>query len=115
MSDIDTTATQQLGELLDDLDAVGIDVSWARVRQPVLDMLERSGLLDRIGEDHVFLEVDDAVTHYLEPMSLSSDQNTDRQMVDDTERWLQRRGVSRRRAARRVATRAVRSSDPRRS
>ena len=26
-------------------------------------------------------------------MSLSNDQNTDRQMVDDTERWLERRGV----------------------
>ena len=65
MSDIDTTATQQLGELLDDLDAVGIDVSWARVRQPVLDMLERSGLMDRIGQDHVFLEVDDAVSQHL--------------------------------------------------
>ena len=65
MSDLDTTATQQLGELLDDLDTVGIDVSWARVRQPVLDMLERSGLMDRIGQDHVFLEVDDAVSHHL--------------------------------------------------
>jgi SulP family sulfate permease len=65
MSDIDTTATQQLGELLDELDAAGIEVLWARVRQPVLDMLERSGLLDRIGDDHIFLEVDDAVAHYL--------------------------------------------------
>ena len=64
MSDIDTTATQQLEELLDGLDAAGIDVSWARVRQPVLDMLERSGLLDRIGEDHIFLEVDDAVAAF---------------------------------------------------
>jgi SulP family sulfate permease len=66
MSDIDTTATQQLGELLDDLDAVGIDVSWARVRQPVIDMLERSGLMDRIGSDDIFLEVDDAVADFLD-------------------------------------------------
>ena len=66
MSDIDATAIQQFGELLDDLDAVGIDMSWARVRQPVLDMLKRSGLLDRIGEDHIYLEVDDAVTDLLD-------------------------------------------------
>ena len=66
MSDIDTTATQQFGELLDDLDAVGIEVLWARVRQPVVDMLERSGLMDRIGKDHVYLEVDDAVSDHLE-------------------------------------------------
>jgi len=66
ISDIDTTATQQLGELLDHLDAVGIEVSWARVRRPVLDMLERSGLIDRIGTDHIFLEVDDAVNDFLD-------------------------------------------------
>ena len=65
MSDIDTTATQQLGELFDELDGAGIDVLWARVRQPVHDMLDRAGLTDRIGEDNVFLEVDDAVTSYL--------------------------------------------------
>jgi len=66
ISDIDTTATQQLGELLDHLDAVGIEVSWARVRRPVLDMLERSGLIDRIGTDHIFLEIDDAVNDFLD-------------------------------------------------
>ena len=65
ISDIDTTAIQQLGELLDHLDAVDIEVSWARVRRPVLEMLERSGLLDRIGKDHIFLEVDDAVNDFL--------------------------------------------------
>jgi hypothetical protein len=35
------------------------------VRRPVLDTLERSGLLDRIGKDHIFLEVDDAVNDFL--------------------------------------------------
>jgi SulP family sulfate permease len=59
------TRIQQLGELLDHLDAIDIEVSWARVRRPVLDMLERSGLLDRIGKDHIFLEVDDAVNDFL--------------------------------------------------
>jgi hypothetical protein len=51
---------------IDDLDAVGIDVSWARVRQSVIDMLERSGLMDRIGSDDIFLEVDDAVADFLD-------------------------------------------------
>ena len=78
ISDIDTTATQQLGELLDELDAAGIEVLWARVRQPVLDMLERSGLLERVGKDHIFLEVDDAVTHYL------ADHDTPAGDVDNT-------------------------------
>lgn len=61
VSDIDTTAIQQFDELLDDLDAADVTVTIARVRRPVMDMLERSDVLDRIGRDAVFLEVDDAV------------------------------------------------------
>ncbi|MGI9644160.1 MAG: SulP family inorganic anion transporter, partial [Ilumatobacteraceae bacterium] len=64
VSDIDTTAIQQLEELLDDLEAADVTVSLARVRRPVRDMLQRSALLDRIGTDAVFLEVDDAVEHH---------------------------------------------------
>jgi SulP family sulfate permease len=64
VSDIDTTAVQQLGELLDDLEAADVAVMVARVRQPVRDMLERAGLADRISDDDIFLEVDDAVAHF---------------------------------------------------
>jgi SulP family sulfate permease len=63
VSDIDTTAIEQLEELLDDLAAAEIEVVFARVRKPVRDMLDRSGLLERIGTDRIFLEVDDAVAH----------------------------------------------------
>jgi SulP family sulfate permease len=62
VSDIDTTAIEQLEELLDNLDAAEIEVAFARVRKPVSEMLDRSGLLERIGTDRIFLEVDDAVT-----------------------------------------------------
>jgi SulP family sulfate permease len=65
VSDIDATAIQQLEEFLDELEHADVSVSMARVRQPVRDMLERSGLIDRIGEDTIFLEVDDAVERYL--------------------------------------------------
>ncbi len=36
-------------------------MTMARVRQPVFEMLERSGIIDRIGADAIYLEVDDAV------------------------------------------------------
>jgi SulP family sulfate permease len=65
VSDIDTTAIQQLDELMDDLDTADVTVYAARVRQPVREMLARSGLTERIGEDSIFLEVDDAVARYL--------------------------------------------------
>jgi SulP family sulfate permease len=64
VSDIDTTAIQELGDLLDDLAAADVDVAFARVRQPVRDMLARSKLIDRVGTQSVFLEVDDAVEHF---------------------------------------------------
>ncbi|MGI9603115.1 MAG: SulP family inorganic anion transporter, partial [Acidimicrobiales bacterium] len=64
VSDIDTTAIQELGDLLDDLEAAEVSVSMARVRGPVRDMLARSGLLDRLGDDEIFLEVDDAVERH---------------------------------------------------
>jgi SulP family sulfate permease len=65
VSDIDTTAIQQLDELLDDLDEANVAVAFARVRKPVRDMVQRSGMLDRLGgDDAIFLEVDDAVEHF---------------------------------------------------
>ena len=65
VSDIDTTAIQQLDELLDDLDDADVAVAFARVRKPVRDMVQRSGMLDRLGgDDAIFLEVDDAVEHF---------------------------------------------------
>jgi SulP family sulfate permease len=61
VSDIDTTAIQQLEELLEDLAKADVDVAFARVRQPVTKMLERAGL----DGQRVFLEVDDAVEHFV--------------------------------------------------
>jgi SulP family sulfate permease len=66
VSDIDTTALDELNELLEDLEHSGVGVSLARVRRPVLDMLERSGLLGRIGEANIHLEVDDGVRAFQE-------------------------------------------------
>jgi len=64
VSDIDTTAVQQLDELLADLDAADVEVACARVRGPVRDMFDRAGITDRIGSDAIFLEVDDAVSNF---------------------------------------------------
>lgn len=65
VSDIDSTAIQELGELVSDLDAAGVEVSFARVRKPVREMIQRSGIGDRIGHHAQFHEVDDAVAHFL--------------------------------------------------
>jgi SulP family sulfate permease len=65
VSNIDSTALESLADLVAELDAAEVEISFARVRQPVLDMLERSGIRERVGAHAVFLEVDDAVTHFM--------------------------------------------------
>jgi SulP family sulfate permease len=73
VSDIDTTAVQQLGELVEDLAAADVAVTFARVRGPVREMFERADIIELVGEDAIYLEVDDAVDHYLAGPEASGD------------------------------------------
>ena len=62
MSDIDYTGSLALRRVLDELDRDQITFAIARAGQHARDSLSRSGLLERIGEDHLFPSVDAAVT-----------------------------------------------------
>jgi MFS superfamily sulfate permease-like transporter len=64
VSDIDTTAVQELEALIEDLEASDVTVTFARVRHQVRGMLQRAGIEELVGDDAIFLEVDEAVTHY---------------------------------------------------
>jgi sulfate permease, SulP family len=61
MSDIDYTGARTLAEILDELDRDQIDFAVARAGQHVRTSLRRSGLEARIGVDHFFPSVDEAV------------------------------------------------------
>ncbi len=61
MSDIDYTGTRTFLTLLDEQQRVGIVVGVARAVAGAPRNLQRSGLLDRIGRDHIFDTVDEAV------------------------------------------------------
>lgn len=61
---VDTTAVDQLDDLLDELEALDIVVSIARANERVLGVLERAGLLDRIGGEHVFPTINAAVLDF---------------------------------------------------
>jgi hypothetical protein len=50
-----------LQELVASLRSVGIGFALADVRQPVVGMMGRSGLLAAMGDDRVYRTVDDAV------------------------------------------------------
>jgi len=61
VSEVDSTATEMLLELAEDLRDRGIGLALARLKRPVADYLERAGLFEAVGRDRVYMEVDDAV------------------------------------------------------
>jgi len=60
--DIDSSGAQVLLELLASLEEQGIRFVMARVRSELRDELTVSGMEGLIGTEHIYLEVDDAVT-----------------------------------------------------
>jgi high affinity sulfate transporter 1 len=61
IGDIDDTGALALGQVLDKLEHSHVTLAVARAAPTALENLARSGLLDRIGRDHLFLSVDEAV------------------------------------------------------
>jgi high affinity sulfate transporter 1 len=59
--DLDITSAELLEQLVQSLRAAGIVFAVADVRQPVVEMMRRSGLLATIGENRVYHTVDEAV------------------------------------------------------
>ena len=58
---LDITSSEMLEELVVALRDADIDLALADVRQPIVEMARRSGLLAAIGEDKVFRTIDEAV------------------------------------------------------
>jgi len=61
MTDIDYTGSRALRVELDKLDKAHVGFAMSRVGGHARESLRRSGLLARIGEDHIFDSVDEAV------------------------------------------------------
>ena len=64
MSQIDLTALDMLEELTDELEEAGIELWFARMRVPVVEMLDRLELTDDEGMGRVFPSIDAAVGLY---------------------------------------------------
>ncbi len=65
LNDIDTTGVEQLVKLHSDLERDGIELTFAEVRDPVRDMLRRTGAEADIGTDNFYGSVDEGVRAYL--------------------------------------------------
>jgi SulP family sulfate permease len=62
---LDLPSADILGEIDRDLKTQGIALLLARVRDPVLAMLKRSGVAAQIGETHIYRMVDEGVEDFL--------------------------------------------------
>lgn len=62
MSDVDFTGARQLGHVLGACERAHVAFGVARAGGHLYDILQRSGLAERIGESHFYPSVDEAVT-----------------------------------------------------
>ncbi len=61
MHDIDSTGLHVLDDIFQYLDDLGMQLLMVGTIGPVRDFLKRSGFTDRLGVDHYYLTIDDAV------------------------------------------------------
>jgi MFS superfamily sulfate permease-like transporter len=64
VTSVDVTAADMVSELDDALQAAGIELCFAEMKDPVKDKLKRFGLFARLGEQMFFATVDEAVSAY---------------------------------------------------
>jgi SulP family sulfate permease len=64
--EVDITGADALEQLRADLEQRGIVFALARLKQDLRDQLARTGLLERIGEDHIFLTLPTALEGFHE-------------------------------------------------
>ncbi len=60
ISDIDASGEETLDQLVDELRDRGLEVSFSGLRDPVLDVMARTRLLEKIGEDNIYPNLDTA-------------------------------------------------------
>ncbi|MGC6416013.1 MAG: SulP family inorganic anion transporter [Bradymonadia bacterium] len=62
MNALDSTAADTYEEIVLELRTKGVEVMISHVKGPVLKVMQGAGLLDTLGDGHIFYEVDDAVS-----------------------------------------------------
>ena len=62
INEVDSSALHALRELIDEYHNRDIDVIFANVKGPVRDLFKRSGLVDLLGEENFYLDINKAVS-----------------------------------------------------
>lgn len=64
INDIDSTAAEMLTRLNKELEREGIKLTFAELKDPVMEKTSRAGLHDQIGKDKFYESLDDGVEAY---------------------------------------------------
>jgi len=78
VTSVDITSADMLGELDETLEAAGIELCFAEMKDPVKDKLKRFGLFARLGEHTFFPTLGTAVSTYLKTHAVVWDDWEDR-------------------------------------
>ncbi len=73
IAEIDITAADMLNELYDELESRGITFAMARVKQDLYAQLKLSGLLDRIGVNHIYFTLPTAIDGFHQRLQETGD------------------------------------------
>ena len=77
ITDIDTTAAEMLGSLLDELDSRSVTLVVAEMKGRVKDRLRLYGLADRIGEQYLYPTIGSAMKAYYRAIGLANPADDD--------------------------------------
>ena len=61
ISDIDASGEETLSLLVDRVRTAGVEISFSGVNESVMDVLERTHLIERIGRERIFSTMDQAI------------------------------------------------------
>lgn len=86
MFDLDVTAAETLEEIDREFDERGITLALAEPHAPMRDVLRRSGLLPKIGEENTFSTVDESIRAYVERAKADLGRDIDWQRADEPAR-----------------------------
>ena len=65
INDIDVTAAEMLMDLYDELKKRGVSLRFSFVKEPVMAVMERAGLVEKVGRIHFYTSVQAGVDAYL--------------------------------------------------
>ncbi|WP_225875232.1 SulP family inorganic anion transporter, partial [[Limnothrix rosea] IAM M-220] len=72
IAEIDITASDMLAEFIHELESQNITFAMMRVKQDLYAQLQRSGMLHKIGADHIFSTINNAVQAFQEDSQAST-------------------------------------------